>query len=438
MRRRMAVLCLACLLLTAAGCRLPRPYFASTYFQQRAEHFEYDTRHPEALPPERAHYAQALAEPVTLVGWEEEVESNWRILFATNRGWYSDGDRAHFNNEVKPHPLYGACLVTLPHRERGLDAPPEPDNRAPEWLQAVMGRAEHDVEEKVQQLQSTVDAVQPLGNPQFFDHLNSLIEASPQRDVLLFVHGFNVTFDDAVKRAAQLAADLPFNGAVVVYSWPTQGGLNKYERDGEVVDESLPAFKEFLLEFARRVPADARTNVVVHSMGNRLVQRALWHLPDEYAQPPRFTEMVFCAPDVGVEEFRRNVRQATKVSRRVTLYQCTNDSALLASMFKNGEERAGSPNAPVLAEGMDTIETGPVDVSLLGHSYYGSNPTVLRDLFAVVKEHAPAQDRKWLKSHKMPFQSVPLWILSEHPEQLVWTWHFEENQGAGPRSPPGR
>lgn len=431
-RRILSSMLLLVIALGAPGCRLPRPYFALNWHEQRAGRFLYDTQRPEDLPPERAHYEQALAEPVTIVNWEQSVSSTWQILYATNRSPQAASDRpgVRYDNNVLPAPQYGVAVVTLPDRPRGQeDVSHASHSNWPEWLQAVTFRAEHDAEEVIQELHSTVEATQPVVNEVFFERMVNLVRLSPQKDVLLFVHGFNVSFDEAIKRATQLAADLPFNGAFVCYAWPSQGGVDMYLRDGQIVDESLPAFKEFLLEFCQRVPSDANINVVVHSMGNRLVQRALWHLPDTATQPPRFRELVFCAPDVGVDEFKRNMRQATKVSRRVTLYQCTNDTALLASMLKNGEERAGNPNAPLLIPGVDTIETATVDVSLLGHSYYGSNPTVLRDLFAIVKEHAPIESRPWLKGQKIPGVKPLFWRFTAVPERLDWTWHF---------APPGK
>lgn len=46
------------------------------------------------------------------------------------------------------------------------------------------------------------------------------IKSSASEEVLVFVHGFNVNFDEAVLRAGQIKYDLKFPGEVVVYSWP--------------------------------------------------------------------------------------------------------------------------------------------------------------------------------------------------------------------------
>ena len=40
--------------------------------------------------------------------------------------------------------------------------------------------------------------------------------------LLVFVHGYNVDFDNAVRRAGQLAYDLNFDGPTFLFSWPSR------------------------------------------------------------------------------------------------------------------------------------------------------------------------------------------------------------------------
>ena len=42
------------------------------------------------------------------------------------------------------------------------------------------------------------------------------------RDVLVFVHGFNTSFDEARLRATQIAADAHFGGVMVLFTWPSK------------------------------------------------------------------------------------------------------------------------------------------------------------------------------------------------------------------------
>ncbi len=159
-------------------------------------------------------------------------------------------------------------------------------------------------------------------------------------------------------------------------------------------------------------------------MGNRLVLRSLEHLSvrDDGTKP--LANIVFCAPDVGVKEFHQKAPRAVELTERVTLYTCLNDSALIASSKLNKEQRAGSTVPPTILNGVETIECSILDTSMLGHSYYGSNRSILRDLFCIVKEHKGASERKWLKTQDIPFHG-PYWIFQDFPLNLEWTWHFD-------------
>lgn len=46
--------------------------------------------------------------------------------------------------------------------------------------------------------------------------------------LLIFVHGYNVSFADAVYRLAQITEDLPVVAAPVLFSWPSSGKLLGY------------------------------------------------------------------------------------------------------------------------------------------------------------------------------------------------------------------
>lgn len=435
--RRLRIWGLIAVCLTTTGCRLPKLYFA----RNTHEPILYDTalgrqeseiQLTSAQVEVRDRYRDTLAEPVAVVDWEQGVSTTWQILYATNRA-RTLNQQPHgtaYGNSVTGDVEYGYCEVSLRERERGED-PQSESQPTPSWSQRIAGWLGTTPEpeatvESASPANATLDKVQPLDHEVFFHYLRHLVARSRQHDVLVFVHGFNVSYEEAVLRATQVAADMPFNGAIVVYSWPSQGGIDNYERDGEIVDESREPFVEFLTQLGERLPPETDINLLVHSMGNRLVTRALWHLPDEFASPPRFREIVLCAPDVGVDEFRRNMRRAVDVADRVTLYKNCNDSALIASKWKHMEERAGECFNPILIEGMDSIETAVVDTSLLGHSYYGSNTSILRDMFAIIKEHRPAEDREWLDRKTIPFQETPWWIITEFPREIEWTWHFDD------------
>ena len=73
----------------------------------------------------------------------------------------------------------------------------------------------------------------------------SLVDLGGKR-VIIFVHGYNVTFEEAALRTAQVAYDIEFKGVPVIYSWPAQGNTLSYTVDQINAAWSRPHLVEFL------------------------------------------------------------------------------------------------------------------------------------------------------------------------------------------------
>jgi esterase/lipase superfamily enzyme len=233
----------------------------------------------------------------------------------------------------------------------------------------------------------------------FYDELGSRIQQSPARQAFVFVHGYNVEFESAVKRTAQIAFDLKFVGAPICYSWPSKGGLAEYTRDESNVTWTVTHLEHFLNQVVHRT--GARTvHLVAHSMGNRAVVQALERMAlQQNPSEPMFGQLVMAAPDVDAAEFRDRYAPAVmRMARHVTLYASANDRALVASTKVHGHTRAGLSGASMtVIEGIETVDVSPIDTSLIGHSYYGDNPLMIRDMQALVELNQPAAGRPWLE-----------------------------------------
>ncbi len=112
-------------------------------------------------------------------------------------------------------------------------------------------------------------------------------------------------------------------------------------------------------------------------------------------QQPMLDQVVLAAPDLDADEFRDRYVDAVKsVARRVTLYASATDRALLASVRLHGHRRLGLTSTPQpTVMGVDLIDVTPVDTSLLGHSYYGSHPLMIRELMSLVHQGIPPEQR---------------------------------------------
>lgn len=235
-------------------------------------------------------------------------------------------------------------------------------------------------------------AVHALADTEWTARVRRAVEGSPDEDAFVFVHGYNVTFEEAVLRTAQIAYDLRFGGAALCWSWPSQGGYAEYTVDEENVRWSTGHLVRFLREVRDRSGA-RRIHLVAHSMGNRALTEALLRIGRELggAGAP-FDQVVLAAPDLDAETFRQDVAPAIRgTAQNVTLYASTNDVALQLSRRVHGSPRAGEAGEDiVVVPGIDTVDVSRVSG---GHSYIGNSGRVLNDLGEVLVHRVRVEQR---------------------------------------------
>ena len=241
--------------------------------------------------------------------------------------------------------------------------------------------------------------VQELSKDNFFIELRSHVDKTSDKEAFVFIHGYNVTFEDAARRTAQMAYDLGFSGAPIFYSWPSHGEIADYTVDENTIDWTVPHLKEFLSMVAAESGAQ-KVHLIAHSMGNRAMTDILKDVADTYVSgtAPLFSQVVLAAPDIDAEIFKRDIApRIQKAAERVTLYVSSNDKALLVSKSVHGAPRAGDVESGIIAiPGIDTIDASLVDTSLVGHSYYGDNRSVISDMYLLVNLKLPPDRRNLL------------------------------------------
>lgn len=206
---------------------------------------------------------------------------------------------------------------------------------------------------------------------------------------LVFVHGYNTTFDNGIYRTAQIAYDLKFDGAPFHYSWPSGGGLSSYTYDRESSGQSVPYMRDFF-DLVIKESGAKKVSVIAHSMGN---QPALQVLRDiKAASPPGvvISQIILAAPDVDRDNFENIAKEIQGLADGITLYAASNDFALNASRrFHGGVPRAGDVPAegPLVLPGIDTIDVTAVSTDSFGlnHSGYAENNALINDLQLLIQ-----------------------------------------------------
>jgi len=248
-----------------------------------------------------------------------------------------------------------------------------------------------------------LNQVTPLPRDGFLNELRKQIKGAPSRDVFIFVHGFNSSFEDAARRCAQLAYDLDFDGTPMMFSWPSAASATAYTVDANTIQESGRKLALFLDDVVARSGAE-RIHLIAHSMGNRALLEALRTCLEKRApaQPKHiFGQIVFTAPDVDREYFIDAMNSMPNVAARFTLYASDNDLALRSSQIVNGAPRAGMAGVNIISmRGLDTIDMSAVPADTLGHTYFASNSGAIYDLFRLLWRDDPPPKRCGMSDHK--------------------------------------
>ena len=215
---------------------------------------------------------------------------------------------------------------------------------------------------------------------------------------LVFIHGFNVSFEEAAIRAAQIGYDLKVPGATAFFSWPSRGEVAAYPADEASIEASERAIADFLVEFAERSSAGT-IHIIAHSMGNRGFLRALQRIEANAAQRSKvkFGQIFLAAPDVDRDLFTDLAHLYGQFAQRTTLYASARDLPVHLSAKLHDAPRAGYFRPYTVTRGVDTIAVPDFDVDLLGHSYFAQAEALLHDIFDLMRNDRAPDGRQRLR-----------------------------------------
>ncbi|QRG05142.1 alpha/beta hydrolase [Xanthobacter dioxanivorans] len=157
------------------------------------------------------------------------------------------------------------------------------------------------------------------------------IRRTPNRQALVFVHGFNQRFDDAVFRFAQIVHDSNAPVTPVLFTWPSRGSLLAYGYDRESTSVSRDAL-ERLLTFMAKDPNVGEISILAHSMGNVVTLEALRQMAIRNGRIlPKIKYVMLAAPDVDVDVFASFFNEIGSERPAFTLFVSQDDKALAVS-----------------------------------------------------------------------------------------------------------
>ncbi len=207
------------------------------------------------------------------------------------------------------------------------------------------------------------------------------------RDVLLYVHGFNTSYDEARFRLAQIVEDGRFGGVPVLFAWPASDNLMGYEAARETATASRDALANVLRDLSE-LPDVGRIHILAHSLGTWLTmealrERAIAGSPDLNG---KLGNVMLAAPDIDLSVFREQIRHLD--SAHISVLISAKDKALSLSSWLAGDRprlgalnpRRASDRAALDKLGVKVYDLSPESTGLIGHGMYADAPDVVREI----------------------------------------------------------
>lgn len=320
------------------------------------------------------------------------------LLYATTRAAAPDHSGSWFSGERSDQISFGRAFVRVPERHSAgrLEQPMRIRIWKLELYQFARDPTRHFVIRSVRAM--TRDA------------WCELVRTFPSSDALVFVHGFNTSFEEALYRHAQIVWDLQFKGVNVLFSWPSRGGAESYIYDK---DSALGARDAFIsvLSLLKAQPNITSIHVVAHSMGNLVALESLAHHPHA-TDPLNLGELVLAAPDVDRDTFKTLVPKVAGTAAGLTLYASAADWALTLSKRLAGSiPRAGDVplGGPVVLPGLDSIDVTALGTDFFGlnHGTYAQSRSVINDMGLLFRGHVRPPSKRLPEIRDVPEDVQP-------------------------------
>jgi len=290
------------------------------------------------------------------------------MLVATTRQ-KSGNPATLFNGERSPQPFMTDIAVSIPSdavRQSGTVQWPKklPPNPATDFA--------------VTRVRAV--ATVPEGRAWFRQHIEG-------GHALVFVHGFNNTYEDSVFRLAQIVHDSGMKATPILFTWPSRASLFGYQYDKESTNYSRTAFEQALRILARD-PAVKDITVLAHSMGTWLAMESLRQMGIRDGRvEPKIHNVILASPDIDIDVFAKQFVEMGAPNPKFTIFVSQDDRALAASSLITGRiSRLGAidPTAEPYRSKLEKAGITAIDLTKvktddsLHHGKFAESPEIVQ------------------------------------------------------------
>jgi esterase/lipase superfamily enzyme len=176
------------------------------------------------------------------------------------------------------------------------------------------------------------------------------------REVTIFVHGYNNSFTDGVFRSAQMLHDFKLPGPMVHFSWPSSAHPLGYAYDRDSVLFARDGLEQLLRDV--RAAGPRRVLLVGHSLGTMLIMETLRQI--EIRSPgwakKNLSGVVLISPDIDLDLFQIQTSRFHPLPQPFAIFASKNDRALRVSTLINGSQaRLGTVTNPKMVANLPVL-----------------------------------------------------------------------------------
>lgn len=266
--------------------------------------------------------------------------------------------------------------------------------------------------------------------------LRQQLAQTPRKEVFIFVHGYNNTFDDASFAMAELWHFLGRIGVPIVYTWPAgHPGLFGYTYDRESSEFTVIHLRR-VLKLIASYPEVEKVHLIGHSRGTDVVLDAVREISIEArakGQDPKrvykLSNIILAAPDLDLQVASQRIvgDRIAASTDRFTIYTSPKDKAInvASRLFASPRGRLGTFGLEdITGDAKEALEYGNTNFAVVtfegasganrsggdtyGHTYFRNAPTVASDVVLTLRENAdPGSPERPLIKTGPHFYAVP-------------------------------
>jgi esterase/lipase superfamily enzyme len=262
----------------------------------------------------------------------------------------------------------------------------------------------------------------------FAELVNSKLDLSQRKEVLIYVHGYKVVFDNPILVTTELWHFLGYDGVAIAFAWPSTPSTLAYISDLETAALSAHSLRVLIECLAEETRAE-RINIIGYSAGTRVVIDALDQLslihqsaaPFDLRRKLPIGQVILVGSDYDRHLFGAALLNGLlNLTDRLTIYLSEADRALGVSQWLFGRNRLGQmwqerPLRPYLDaflrrnESLVLIDVTGAEAAIAGngHAYFRKSPWVSSDIFISLLYNSKPQERGLVRLPQLPIWSFP-------------------------------